>query len=815
MDFALQYGFRLGQLEVYPLRGEIVGPRGRVHLQPKAMEVLVCLAERPLEVVERAEIIQRVWGNSGHHHHHADDNLNRCVSELRHELGDHASNPHLIQTVPRRGYRLVIPVQLMDGVQDVAIGYDAYIDDRFLPAEESGSSTFPVAGATPAGKKQRSDPRDWSVDRLLGEMQRRRVFRVALGYPVIAWGFLEVGDFLVERILGLPEHMQQLVMQLSFAFLAMGYALALYLAWATQLTPEGVRVEPDARLPAFLRAGPRVWLAIAAGMVAAIAAGLWFLDRGEQAVVPVACEGTIGVLPFANFSPSEQDDYLGRGLAEEVLHLLTRVPDLGVASRTASFSLDTKDLSMQQIGQRLGVCNVLEGSVRREGDRLRVTAQLIDAVSGFHLWWGTYDRPIEDVFNVYDDIATAIVRSLKLTLDEETKAAFAARPTRSIEAYDRYLQGRSILARADNERRVARADHMFERALEFDKDFAHAWAGRCDANVNLYEFTKAIQWLEAAEGYCAEALDRDPTLTDVRVALARLLTMAGRADEATVQLNAAKISDPQNVAMWRTFGMMYASQGNLSAAEKAYRRALTLEPADLRTYQELGTTYFDRGRLEESEAVFRDMIEVSGGSSAAYTGLGSALLMQGRFEESAAAFRSAITNEPNPRTYTNAGTAYFYEGNFEEAATMMREAVELSPDDYRLIGNLADALMRLQGSTDEALSLYEEAASLAERVLAANPTEIHALSMIAHFYAELGRPEASQTAMHQAEALGADQFYVQYFVGLSWLDMDQPDRALESLGRAVELGYPRTLLAADPHLEKVRSSPRFIEIVGG
>jgi len=140
-------------------------------------------------------------------------------------------------------------------------------------------------------------------------MQRRRVFRVALGYPVIAWGFLEVGDFLVERILGLPEHMQQLVMQLFFAFLAMGYALALYLAWATQLTPEGVRVEPDARLPAFLRGGPRVWLAIAAGMVAAIAAGLWLLDRGEQEVAPVACEGTIGVLPFANFSPSEQDDY--------------------------------------------------------------------------------------------------------------------------------------------------------------------------------------------------------------------------------------------------------------------------------------------------------------------------------------------------------------------------------------------------------------------------------------------------------------------------------------------------------------------------
>ena len=811
MDFALQYGFRLGTLEVYPLRGEIVGPNGTVHLQPKAMEVLVCLAERPMDVVERPELLRRVWGIAGRQNRHADDNLNRCISELRHELGDHPSDPHFIQTVPRRGYRLVVPVQLMDGVPDMAVGYDAYIDDR-SPAPPM-SAVGPNQGQR--SSSGRSGPHSWSVERLLGEMQRRRVFRVALGYPVISWGFLEVADFLVERIMGLPDPTQQLIMQLFFAFLAMGYALALYLAWATQLTPDGVKVEPDARLPGFLRGGPRVWLAMAAGLVAAVGASVWFFERSHQPQLDADCEDTIGVMPFANSSPSQQDDYLGRGLAEEVLRLLTQVSDLGVASRAAAFSLDTTDLSLQDIGRHLGVCNVLGGSVRREGDRLRITAQLIDTTTGFNVWSGTFDRQIEDIFNVYDDIASSVIRVLRVPLDEETEAALSRRPTKSVEAYDRYLQGKSILARADDESRVSRADHMFERALAFDNEFTDAWAGRCDANVNLYEFTRASQWMTAAESYCAEALERDPKLTDVRVALARLLILAGRPDEATVQLNIAKSADPENADIWRSFGTVYAGQGKFPAAERAYRRAVALAPRDLRTYQELGTLYFDTGRVEESEAVFRDMIGASRGSSAAYTGLGSALLLQGRFEESAAAYRSAMTNEPNPRTYTNAGTAYFYEGKIEEAAIMMRDAVDLSPDDYRLVGNLADTLMRLPGNANEALSLYERAATLADKALAINPEEIYALSMIAHFYAELGREDAAEAAIRKAEALGSDQFYVHYFAGLAWLDMGRSDKALASLRSSAELGYPPKLLTADPHLDRLRSAPEFRAIVEG
>ncbi|MGD8697263.1 MAG: tetratricopeptide repeat protein [Gammaproteobacteria bacterium] len=817
MDFALQYGFRLGTLEVYPLRGEIVGPNGPVHLQPKAMEVLVCLAERPMEVVKRAELLDRVWGRSARQNHHADDNLNRCISELRHQLGDHPSDPHYIQTVPRRGYRLVLPVQLMNGEEAVAVGYDSYFDEGHVSSAVREASPQPSRGG---GKTRRADPSRgpvWSMDRLLGEMQRRRVFRVAIGYPVIAWGILEVGDFMVERILAVPEVMQQLIMQLIFAVLAMGYALALYLAWATQLTPEGVMVEPDSRMPGFLRRGPQVWLAAAAGIVALGVLGLWFFGDGHRSETLTAkdCARTIGVLPFENFSPSSKDDYLGRGLAEEVLHLLAQIADLKVASRTAAFSLDTTGLSMPEIGRRLGVCNILEGSVRREGDKLRITAQLIETSNGFHAWSGTFDRQVEDIFNVYDDIAMAVVRAMQIALEEPKQGLLTSRPTKSLDAYDRYLQGMSILAKADDEARVLRADQLFESALEFDPEFARAWAARCDANAQLFEFTRSAKWMVEAEEYCAEALGRDPSLTDVRVALARLMTLAGRYDEAMDQLNTARATDSGNADVWRAFGLVYERQDKKSAAETAFLRAVKLAPGDLRIYQDLGTLYFDHGRLEDSEAIFREMVAASGGSAAAYTGLGSALLLQGRFAESASAYRQAIVNEPNPRTFTNAGTAYFYQGKFRDAAVMMREAVALSPDDYRLVGNLADALMHMPGDEEEALILYRHAADLAEQSLALNPEDVYALSMIAHFYAELGREDDARVAIERAVNLGPEQFYIHYFAGLSWVDLQRYDEALESLRLAVESGYPKKLLAADPHLDQIRNTPEFQAIIGG
>ena len=273
------------------------------------------------------------------------------------------------------------------------------------------------------------------------------------------------------------------------------------------------------------------------------------------------------------------------GLAEEILNALTRIRDLHVAARSSSFQFSSQAGDVKAIGRKLGVKTILEGSVRREGDKLRITAQLIETSNGFHAWSGTFDRQVEDIFNVYDDIAMAVVRAMQIALEEPKQGLLTSRPTKSLDAYDRYLQGMSILAKADDEARVLRADQLFESALEFDPEFARAWAARCDANAQLFEFTRSAKWMVEAEEYCAEALGRDPSLTDVRVALARLMTLAGRYDEAMDQLNTARATDSSNADVWRAFGLVYERQDKKSAAETAFLRAVKLAPGDLRTWK--------------------------------------------------------------------------------------------------------------------------------------------------------------------------------------------------------------------------------------
>ena len=546
MDFALQHGFRLDHLEVHPLRGEIVRSDGPVHIQPKAMEVLVCLAEKPLQTVPRVDLLEVVWGISGQHDHHAEDNLTRCVSELRHALGDNPSDPHYIKTLPRVGYRLVEVPHLIDSSVDFAIGYDPYLEDDspsdmvFDRPEVAGKSTALKQAHGPVTKPV------WSIDRLLGEMQRRRVFRVAIGFPVIAWGFLEVADLLMEKIVALPDMTQTLVMQMLFVFLVLGYSLALYLAWVTQLTPEGVRVKPGARIPAIFKRGRLGWVAggILLLVVVSMAIAIRFLggDRANH----VVCPSTIGVMPFANLNSASGDDYLGRQLSEEITGLLAAAGDLKVASRAAAFSLDTTDLSRREIGESLGACHLLEGSVRRAGDNLRVTAQLTNAGSGHTTWSATLDRQLSDLFVIHVEITRAVVRQLGVELYEGFDWVIARRSTGSAEAYDYYLQGRNVLAEAGDESQVQRADQLFERSLEFDFKYPRAWAGRCEANIEMYASSRSAHWQEAAEFYCREALVLDPSLADVRVMLARLLSMARLQDEALTEQTDTGVTGSNN-----------------------------------------------------------------------------------------------------------------------------------------------------------------------------------------------------------------------------------------------------------------------------
>ena len=316
------------------------------------------------------------------------------------------------------------------------------------------------------------------------ELQRRRVGKVAIAYGAIAWAATEASSVVLPAL-----HVPEWVLTAIVVFLLVGFPIAMALAWIFDVGPEGIsRTEPQAP-PA---AQVKLRVAYAAVVIVCMGAlGYVLYERGLGRAHAGEPRDSIAVMPFANLSGDPSRDYFSDGMSEELLNLLARVPGLQVASRTSSFAYKDRDVDVRQIGKELGVSTVLEGSVRQASDRVRITAQLIDAQSGFHLWSETYDRKLADVFQVQDEIAKAIVDKLRIELApaDQQLAQRQKAPTQNVEAYELYLQGRAIWKRRGAEN-LKRAIELYQAAIGKDPAFARAHAALASAYVVLPGYTK-------------------------------------------------------------------------------------------------------------------------------------------------------------------------------------------------------------------------------------------------------------------------------------------------------------------------------------
>jgi TolB-like protein len=319
----------------------------------------------------------------------------------------------------------------------------------------------------------------------LAELKRRNVIRVAIFYGAGAWLVLQVADVLLE-ILAAPEGSLRLVATL----LGLGFPFALILAWVFELTPEGIKRESELDRDAMSAAQTSRKLDIATIALLVLAIGLlaWdqYADRGTTrdasapSVAPVAADGahdlSIAVLPFVNMSTDPENEYFSEGLSEELLNVLAKIDDFRVAGRTSSFAFKEQTQDLRAIGERLGVANILEGSVRKQGDRVRVTAQLIDARSGYHLWSDTYDRRLDDIFAIQDEIATEVVKALRRTLLAADEAVISQTAKGDVEAYNHYLRGQ-FHVRLRTRAGLERALEEFQQAIVVDAQYAPPYAG--------------------------------------------------------------------------------------------------------------------------------------------------------------------------------------------------------------------------------------------------------------------------------------------------------------------------------------------------
>jgi TolB-like protein/Tfp pilus assembly protein PilF len=517
----------------------------------------------------------------------------------------------------------------------------------------------------------------------------------------------------------------------------------------------------------------------------------------------------IAVLPFKNLSGSEADEYFSDGLTEEILHRLTRLRELKVAGSASSYVFKNRDLGDAEIARRLGVDALLRGSVRRDGDRLRVAVELTEPRSGFRLWSQMYDRRREDVFAIQDDIARQVAGALELVLSRAFEGELGTFRAARLDAYDTYLRGRAALRLPRTEQNLDEAIALFEQALAADGQFGPAHAGLCDAWLRHYELRRSPQSFEKGQAACRRTLELNHEAADAYVALGNLQLLSGNAAQAEKEFRHATEIASSPADGFLGLASAYEAQQRFEEAERTFDAAKRIDPGYWLGYQLHGLFLYHRGRYAEAAREYSEVIARTPDNANAYNNLGAAHFMARNLEQAADAWRRSLELAPSLGAYSNTGSSYFYLRRFEDAAAMYRRAIELAPNDHRLWGNLGDAYARLPERDAEKAAAYRKAISLGEQRLAINRADARTLANLAAYYASLKQPERAQQLKEEALRLEPQSMDVHYYAALVAVRLGAGDAALDELERAIALGYPRQLVLADAGLDPVRHHPRF------
>ena len=460
-------------------------------------------------------------------------------------------------------------------------------------AVSAGGATGQRDGPPPEGDSSRSMA-------FFSELKRRRVGKVAIGYGAVAWMVTEASS-VVMPALRLPEWTVTFVV----VFLMVGFPVAMIMAWVFDVGPQGIKRTAPLRDET---ASMQVRLRVAyAAVVLLLMAGLGYLlyERGLGRAMAGERHGSIAVLPFTNLSGDASKDYFSDGMSEELLNLLARVPGLQVASRTSAFAYKGRNVDIRQVGKDLGVETVLEGSVRQAGDQVRITAQLIDTETGFHLWSDTYNRQLADIFQVQDEIAGAIVDRLRIQLapEDQQLAQRTRAPTQNVEAYELYLQGRAVWKKRGEEN-LKRAIELYQSALARDPAFARAHAALASAYVVMAGYTKEQgdekKFNPMAETSARQALVLEPNIGEAHAVLAQINADRGDFLDAESGFFFAISLEPNEPTPHHWYSILLSRVGRLQAALTQARRAYELDPSSPILAANLGNVLLQVGQDDEA-----------------------------------------------------------------------------------------------------------------------------------------------------------------------------------------------------------------------
>jgi TolB-like protein/lipoprotein NlpI len=531
------------------------------------------------------------------------------------------------------------------------------------------------------------------------ELKRRNVYKVAIAYGVVAWLLLQAASILFPTFEAPPWTMKVFV-----AVIALGFPIALILAWAFELTPEGIKrtdeIEPGRR------PRNRAWIYVVV-IAGAISVGLFFLGRytapTKLSASANAAAKSIAVLPFENLSEDKANAYFADGIQEEILTRLAKIADLKVISRTSTQRYQSKPGNLSEIAKQLGVANILEGSVQKAGDSVRVSVNLIQAASDSHLWADTYDRKLTDIFGVESEIAKAIAETLQAKLTGSEEHALSVRPTDNPVAHQLYLKGRTA-----ND--LKKSVDYFNQAIAADPKYALAYVGLADAYVlmPLYGGSAPRDCYPQAKAAAKRALQLDDALGEAHNSLARVLwsydfdfSAGNREYQRAIELN------PNYATAHQWYGSNLVCLGRFDEAIAEVKRALALDPLSLVINTDLGNTYYWARRYDEAIEQLRRSLEMDPGFYYAHWNLGSALAAKGDLRAAIGEYQNALALSGDPRLLGLLAYAYGSSGNKAEAMKILDQLTALSKQ--RFVSAFSFALVYLGlGEKNQALHFLEK-----------------------------------------------------------------------------------------------------------
>ena len=531
-----------------------------------------------------------------------------------------------------------------------------------------------------------------------GELKRRTVYKVAVAYAVVGWLLIQVATQ-VFPFLDIPNWAIRLVILLT----ALGFPIALIIAWAFELTPEGIRRTEDADA-AGQRSRGGIWMALVV-IAAALSLGLFFLGRysarnatPRPSETATAVSGkSIAVLPLVNESGDPKDEYFSDGLSEELIAALAQISGLKVIGRSSSFRFKDRTEEPKTIGEKLGVTTLLEGTVRKQGDRVRIVAELINAADGIEVWTRTFDRELKDIFAVQQEIARAVAESLKVTLlGGDARSVQGSAPSNA-EAHNAYLQGHFYLVRRNVED-FRKAIGYYDQAIRLDPEYALAYAERAEAWTILGDLTgqRPMAYTKARSD-AEKAVSIAPALAEARAALGFIRCFVDwKFADGLSELKRAKELSPTNPTANDLLARIIVYMGRFDEAERQARQAVELDPLSTVTHGNLARVLFYAGKLDEADAAARKAAELQPTGAANHRW--QVLIAAQRGDGEAALHEAQLEPDPGFRRFELA-LAHYARGDWAAADDALADLIANAREGFAY--QIAE-VYALRGEKDEA-----------------------------------------------------------------------------------------------------------------